>query len=120
MVETGGSSWHQSNRGVSIYFAIYLALFLVVIVLAKLLHDRPKMASLVPEAAMIILVGMVVGGLFQIFLDEPDGDADADDVAESLLSFSPTIFFVLLVSNANTYTATAYSTTMLYRPVYHR
>ena len=112
MVETGGSSWHQSNRGISIYFAVYLALFFVVIILAKILHDRPKLASLVPEAAMIILVGMVVGGLFQSFLGgessdyddaggDGDGDAAAEDIAESLLSFSPTIFFVLLVSSVN-------------------
>ena len=30
MVEGGGTEWHQTNRGVSIYIAIYLSLFLLV------------------------------------------------------------------------------------------
>jgi hypothetical protein len=34
MVDTGGSSWHSSNRGVSVYIGIYLALFILVLVLS--------------------------------------------------------------------------------------
>ena len=92
MVETGGSSWHQTNRGVSIYFTVYATLFFIVVILSKLLHDRPTLASFVPEAAMIILVGMFAGLIFYLLMD------DANDAVESMLSFSPTVFFVVLVS----------------------
>ena len=34
MVDTGGSSWHSTNRGVSVYIGIYLALFILVLVLS--------------------------------------------------------------------------------------
>mmetsp|Transcript_33794 Transcript_33794/g.50113 ORF Transcript_33794/g.50113 Transcript_33794/m.50113 type:complete len:590 (-) Transcript_33794:128-1897(-) len=103
MVEAGGSSWHQTNRGVSIYFAIYLALFTVVILLSKGLHESPKLASIMPEAAMVILVGMVAGWIFFMFANvdydvaQGDDDGVVVDVAETLLSFSPTIFFVVLL-----------------------
>ena len=33
-IETGGTSWHQSNRGVSLYIALYLSLFLLVVVVS--------------------------------------------------------------------------------------
>ena len=33
-IETGGTAWHQSNRGVSIFVAVYISLFLLVIVLS--------------------------------------------------------------------------------------
>jgi flagellar biosynthesis protein FliQ len=92
MVETGGSSWHQTNRGVSIYFTVYVTLFFVVVILSKLLHDRPKLASFVPEAAMIILVGMIAGLIFDLLMNE-------NQAVESMLSFSPTVFFVVLVSD---------------------
>lgn len=125
MVDANGSSWHESNRGVSMYLAVYMCLFFIVMLLAKVLHDRPIVASFVPEAAMIILVGMVSGcvfhlvagnGYFGVGSDSDSGGADAayyygdagdnayayaDDgnsMAESFLSFSPTVFFVVLVS----------------------
>ena len=81
----------------------------------KFLHDRPRIGSLVPEAAMIILVGMIAGYLlhFVVHTDtayynaevaaDADGaeNADADngyeDVAASIFSFSPTIFFIILL-----------------------
>ena len=81
-----------------------MALFFVVIFLSKALHDRAKLASFVPEAAMIIMVGMFVGAMLYIFLDgntlkgdDEAEDAAIDDMAKSILSFSPTVFFVVLV-----------------------
>lgn len=87
----------------------------------KLLHDYPRIGNVIPEAAMIILVGMIAG-LF-IFLFGPDDTTLAeqnaqrsesyydqygqeivienaystDSLAESILSFSPTVFFVILL-----------------------
>ena len=95
-LETGGSSWHHTNRGVSMFIAVYMALFYLVIFLSKLLHDRPTIASYFPEAAMIIVVGMAVGLIFNIALQSGSFEADGG-LAENLLSFSPTVFFVVLV-----------------------
>ena len=33
-IETGGTEWHQSNRGVSIYICAYLFLFVLVVILS--------------------------------------------------------------------------------------
>jgi len=65
----------------------------------KCLHDRPKLAALLPEAAMIILVGMAAGLLH--FISDLDFNAHeeqmADEVVHSILAFSPTAFFVVLL-----------------------
>lgn len=95
MVATGGSSWHQSNRGVSLYFASYLLLFVAVLSLSRLLHAS-KLASFVPEAALTILIGIISGAIFSL-ANGSDSNNVASDVTESILSFSPTIFFVILL-----------------------
>jgi sodium/hydrogen exchanger 8 len=48
-----------------------------------------------PEAGMIIVVGIVSGGFIHLIA----GDADnmAGDVADSMLSFSPSVFFIILL-----------------------
>ena len=74
-------------------------------VLAKWLHDRPKLSSFVPEAAMIILVGILVGFLFNLAGGNEEAQVDGEEpmgMADSVLSFSPTVFFVVLVSGGDT------------------
>jgi len=67
----------------------------------SLLHVRPRIATYIPEAAMVILVGMVAGLLVYLIVGGPSDDyADpdmADGIADSLLSFSPTVFFIILL-----------------------
>lgn len=52
---------------------------------------------------MILLVGMLVGGIIHLLVEndendpEEDDDRVADNVAQSLLSFDPTVFFVVLL-----------------------
>jgi sodium/hydrogen exchanger 8 len=51
-----------------------------------------------PEAAMVILVGMVAGCIVDTVAPPSEEDENmADNVAQSLLSFSPTVFFVVLL-----------------------
>ncbi|KAG7359265.1 CPA1 family sodium/proton antiporter [Nitzschia inconspicua] len=121
-VTISGNSWHQSNRGVSQYISIYLGLFVLILLLSKFLHDYPHIGNIIPEAAMIILVGMLAGLFIFLFgaddttLQEQsqyekavyydqygqeivieNGNENTDSLAESLLSFSPTLFFVVLL-----------------------
>jgi solute carrier family 9 (sodium/hydrogen exchanger), member 8 len=77
-------------------------LFFIRFLKQKFLHDRPRIGSLVPEAAMIILVGMMAGYLlhFVVHTDTvvvSDAAGNYEDVAESIFSFSPTIFFIVLL-----------------------
>jgi sodium/hydrogen exchanger 8 len=96
MVETGGSSWHQTNRGVSIYISIYLVLLVLVTSLSKVLHARPHISSILPEAGMVIAVGIIAGVIINLSTDT-DNDSEAGNAATSVLSFSPTVFFVVLL-----------------------
>lgn len=82
----------------SMLFTFMLNLTLIANYLQKILHARPKLASLLPEAGMVILVGMVAGALIHwIHGSTLQEDEAGNGVTESLLSFSPTIFFVILL-----------------------
>ena len=109
------ANWAESNEGINSYFVVFLSLLAVVLILSKILHDRPKLAQVLPEAGMIIIVGIIAG--YGIFLATPvsssgfDGEEsnndDLDDslfngevsqnVAEGLLGFSPKVFFFILL-----------------------
>lgn len=58
------------------------------------------MGAALPEAGMILLVGIVAGFILSLFVDEgPENNNDdaAADVAQSLLSFSAKVFFLALL-----------------------
>lgn len=99
--------WY-SEEGINKYFVVFFSLLSLVLVLSKFLHDHPKLASVLPEAGMIILVGTIAGAV--IFLTTPISDESRDDdddslfngsvnefVAKGLLSFSPKVFFFVLL-----------------------
>jgi NhaP-type Na+/H+ or K+/H+ antiporter len=92
-------SWSSTEEGISAYLMLFMALLAIVLVLSKLLHDRPIMSSLLPEAGMILLVGGFDGFIINLFVDVNDDrdDQDNDSVAQGLLSFSPDVFFVFLL-----------------------
>lgn len=102
------STW-ESTEGISAFFVLFSALLALVLVLSKILHDRPVVGSYFPEAGMILLVGMIAGFFVNLFVrpeviapadnaENDDGAAEYDDsVAQSLLSFSPEVFFVALL-----------------------
>jgi sodium/hydrogen exchanger 8 len=46
---------------------------------------------------MIILVGITAGILIHLTTGRPDNESMAGDVADSMLAFSPTVFFVILL-----------------------
>jgi len=99
----GSNGTFDSTEGISAYFVLFSGLLALVLVLSKLLHDRPRLASVLPEAGMILLVGMLAGSVVNLFVaprieqQSNDDDGGSSDVADSLLSFSPnTFFFVLL------------------------
>lgn len=108
-----------SEEGISVYFVLFSALLSLVLILSKYLHDRPRLASLLPEAGMILIVGVIFGALINVLFipdnqqsssssqqqqaqQETDDDGAAteavdEEVAESLLSFSDEVFFLFLL-----------------------
>jgi len=59
----------------------------------KFLHDRPRLGSFIPEAAMIIVVGLVAGTIIHLIVDTHIENS----LAQDLLSFSPSVFFMVLL-----------------------
>ncbi len=114
--DVDGDFW-ESEEGINKYFVIFFSLLSLVLVLSKFLQDRPKLASILPEAGMTILVGTIAGAV--IFLTTPVSNNDDDNangghnnindddslftgsvntfVAKGLLSFSPKVFFFVLL-----------------------
>jgi len=97
--------WTASEEGISFYFVVFLSLLALVLVLSKALHDRPRLASFLPEAGMTILVGIFAGYLVSALVrpapvgaeDDDGGGGEDDSVIEGLLSFNPKVFFIALL-----------------------
>jgi hypothetical protein len=80
----------DDSKLIPLFLLLYALLINVAIVFSKLLHDRPALSAVVPEAGMIIAVGMIAGWLVRVF-------SSREPVVDSLLSFSSDIFFVALL-----------------------
>ena len=99
---SSSSSSMHTTAGISAFFVLFSTLLAAVLILSKLLlHDRPRLAAILPESGMILLVGGMAGFLVNIFVsgvnDNYYNDDDNDSVAHSLLSFSPEVFFIALL-----------------------
>ena len=92
------SSWAETEEGISVYFVVFSSLLALVLVLSKVLHDHEVVASVLPEAGMILLVGIIVGTVVYWIAGEPaNEEGEEDNMIQSLVSFSPKIFFVALL-----------------------
>jgi hypothetical protein len=82
------------------YFLGYALLMSIVVLVSKLLHDRPRtIGAILPEAGLIILCGMLAGGCILLWehLGETNLRSRLTGAPESLLIFSPNVFFVGLL-----------------------
>lgn len=91
------SNWAETEEGISVYFVIFSSLLALVLVLSKVMQDHPVVASVLPEAGMILLVGIVAGALVSWFAEEPANEEEEEDVIMSLVSFSANVFFIALL-----------------------
>jgi len=96
---------------ISIFLVFFVTLLVLVLILSKYLHEAKKVSSIVPEAAMVIAIGMGAGYLIHIVLgkrlakeaaNDDDGNNDDDEVTmdddlAALLSFDPEFFFIFLL-----------------------
>lgn len=98
----GSASLLKSDDAINAYFVIFLSLLAFVLVSSKLLQDRPFLASILPEAGMTIIIGILAGYIIFLLSGSPDSadnsnDGVSDEVTDGLLSFSPTVFFFVLL-----------------------
>jgi MFS superfamily sulfate permease-like transporter len=80
----------SSDDAINIYFVIFLSLLALVLVMSKFLHDRPKLASILPEAGLTIIIGTISGYFIFSYSDNQQSDDDgniSDQVTDGLLSF---------------------------------
>ena len=104
------SGWANSEEGIDLYFVIFLSLLAIALTCSKFLHDSPRVAAILPEAGLIIMIGAIAGFLLYFVFTPSASSGDAEDidddaendhinefVAEGLLSFSPKIFFFVLL-----------------------
>jgi solute carrier family 9 (sodium/hydrogen exchanger), member 8 len=88
------SSLSNNEKGITIYFVMFSFLLAVVLIVSNILHKRPSLAALIPEAGMILLIGMLSGTLVMLVLRPQMND---DSAIEKILSFSPEVFFMALL-----------------------
>ena len=58
----------DGEESISIFLVFFVTLLVTVLILSKYLHDRPIIASILPEAAMVLLVGIGAGFLIHLFI----------------------------------------------------
>ena len=85
----------------SLYYLFFSSLIAVVLILSNELRQLPKLNSVLSEAAMVMLIGVVVSFLVETFIiveSEIDQDeTEQQKLAHSFLSFDPSAFFITLL-----------------------
>jgi len=99
----------QREEEVSIVFALFSGILATVIILSKKLHDLPALHSVFSEASLVLVVGLIAGFFVHMFAvrhmvvpnyygtDDEEEEGEAYHVASTLLSFSPSLFFMALL-----------------------
>ncbi|KAL7581310.1 hypothetical protein ACA910_006074 [Epithemia clementina (nom. ined.)] len=57
----------EEEETISAYFVFFSALLALVLIFSRILHDHPRIASIVPEAGMILITGVVFGAIIDVF-----------------------------------------------------
>ena len=96
--------WTASTaEGISFYFVVFLSLLALSLVLCNFLKDRPRIAAVLPEAGVSIILGILTSFIISLFVSATpattNGETDtvANAAANQVLSFSSTTFFVALL-----------------------
>lgn len=100
----------DADETIPVYFLLFLALVALVLVMARWLHHRPKLNSVLSEPALVLLVGMFFSFVIKVFFvagdrydDAADGEGEngsaqhPSDLSSAILSFSGPIFFMALL-----------------------
>ena len=88
----------EKKETYTVYFVLFSVLLTTVLVLSKVLHEYRSLNKVLSEAALVLILSMVVGFFVNVFLStEVDEGEDVGQLAKKLLSFSPNVFFMALL-----------------------
>lgn len=104
----------MAEDNISIFLVFFATLLALVLILSQFLHDSKKLSSIIPEAAMVIAIGMGAGYFIHVILgkrlasiaannnsnsnaNNDDDQATVEDELAALLSFDPEFFFLFLL-----------------------
>mmetsp|Transcript_1287 Transcript_1287/g.1359 ORF Transcript_1287/g.1359 Transcript_1287/m.1359 type:complete len:687 (-) Transcript_1287:156-2216(-) len=100
----------MAEENISVFLVFFITLLAVVLICSQLLHESRKLSAIVPEAAMVIAIGMGAGYLIHILLGKrlaynaintnanyDDDQLTVEDDLAALLSFDPEFFFIFLL-----------------------
>jgi len=89
-----------------VFFLFFLLLLALVLMLGKVLHNRPTLNSILSEPAMILIVSAIFSFLIKLFLSVSSsynsdnnkyGGVDPNLLSEFLLNFSGEVFFMVFL-----------------------
>jgi membrane-associated HD superfamily phosphohydrolase len=80
---------------ISIYILLYSLLMVIAIICCKLLHNHKYLSTIIPEAGMIIMIGIITGISIQLILLIMN--QSTQNITNSLFTFSSEVFFVALL-----------------------
>lgn len=89
----------QAREESSLYFILFSGLLAVGLILNKIVHEHPRLSNVLSEASLILLVGLVAGGLVNLYLElAPEHHTErVYNLGHSLLSFNANVFFMALL-----------------------
>ena len=71
--------WTASETTISVYFFLFLSLLALAFVLCSKLHNS-RLSKFLPEAGLIILVGIFAGAFFSLIETQTDENESSDEV----------------------------------------
>ncbi|KAL3905041.1 MAG: hypothetical protein SGILL_009836 [Bacillariaceae sp.] len=110
--------YETEDHTTPVFFLFFLGLLALVLLLARSLHQHPKLNSFLSEPAMVLLVGMFFSFLIKMFVhedesavedeavaaytytdddDDVSGTVDQSKFSNTVLQFSGEIFFMALL-----------------------
>jgi sodium/hydrogen exchanger 8 len=89
----------DSAKRSSVYFLVMSVLLALVLILSKELQKRPRLNSVLSEAALVLFIGITVSFFVNTFIvtNQAVEDDMEQQLARSLLSFRSNVFFMALL-----------------------
>ena len=77
--------WTASTESISFYFVVFLSLLALSLVLCNFLKDRPRIAAVLPEAGVSVILGILTSFIISLFVSATPAttNGETDTVANA-------------------------------------